>query len=83
MASNTSKCKARDTRFDKISNATIGWKIVSCVILSDFCRLKSDGTRSDPHDVISSLLEKDNFVRAHCFKNKKHGFMNTQLELKL
>ena len=26
---------------------------------------------SDPYDLISSLLEKDNIIRAHCFKNKK------------
>ena len=33
--------------------------------------MELDGTRSDPYDVISSLLEKDIIIRAHCFKNKK------------
>ena len=33
----------------------------------------------DPYDVISSLLEKDNIIHSHCFKNKEHGFMNNQL----
>ena len=33
--------------------------------------MELDGTRSDPYDVISSLLEKDNIIRVHCFKNKK------------
>ena len=59
----------------------VGWKIVSCVIPSYFCRMKLDqvrwswielnGTHSDPYDVISSLLEKDNIICEHCFKNKK------------
>ena len=39
-----------------------------CVIPSDFCRMKLDGTHSDQYDVISSLLAKDNINRAHCFK---------------
>ena len=33
--------------------------------------MELDGTRSDPYDVISSLLEKDNIIRAHCFENEK------------
>ena len=49
----------------------VGWKIVSCVIPSDFCRMKLDGTRSNSYEVISSLLENDNINRAHCFRNKK------------
>ena len=72
--------KARDTRSDKLDENSrmrqVGWKIVSCVIQYDFCRMKLngvgmelDGTRSDSYDVISSLLEKDNIIRTHCFKN--------------
>ena len=72
----------------------VGWKIVPCVIPYDCCRMKSDGvgwswmeldgTHSDPYDVISSLLEKDNIICVHYFKNEKSmGFMNNQLLLKL
>ena len=48
-----------------------GWKIVSCVIPYDFCHMELDERRSDSYGVISSLLEKYNSIRAHCFKNKK------------
>ena len=34
-------------------------------------RMELEGTHTDPYDVISSLLEKDNITRAHCFKNEK------------
>ena len=33
--------------------------------------MELDGMRSDSYDVISSLLEKDNIICAHCLKNKK------------
>ena len=77
------RSKARDTRSDKLNENSrmrqVGWKIVSCVIPYDFCRMELDGTRSDSYDVISSFLEKDKIIPAHCFRKKEHGFINNQL----
>ena len=68
--------KAPDTRSDKLDeNSRMrqdGWKIVSCVIPYDFCRMELDGVKWNAFRfIISSLLEKYNIIRAHCFKNKK------------
>ena len=70
--------KARDTQSDKMSNAT-SWmenramchtiRFLSYEVGWSWMEL--NGTRSDPYDVISSLLEKDNIIRAHCFKKIK------------
>ena len=56
----------------------VGWKIVPCVIPYDFCRMKSGGVgwswtecvQIHNYDVISSLLEKDNIIRAHIFAHQ-------------
>ena len=53
-------------------------RVPSHTILVIWSWMELDGTRSDSYDEISSLLEKDNIIRAQCFKNKKHGFMNNQ-----
>ena len=69
---------AHDTQSDKMSNAT-SWmeNRTVCHTLrflsyeGGWSRMELDGTRSDSYEVISSVLEKDIIIRAHCFKNKK------------
>ena len=69
---------ARDTRSDKMSNAT-SWMENPTVCHTirylsyevGWSQMKLDGVGWNAYDVISLLLEKDNIIRVHCFKNKK------------
>ena len=56
------ECKKLDGKSGRVSYHTI------FVVWS---WMELDGKRSDSYDIINSLLEKDNIIRAHCFKNKK------------
>ena len=68
---------ARDTRME---NRTVCHTIRFLSYEVGWVRMELDGTRSDPYNVISSLLEKDNIICAHCFKKwEEHGFTNNQL----
>ena len=40
-------------------------------------------TCSDSYDIISSLLEKDDIIRAHFFKNKKTNYLIRVYELSI